>query len=47
MTTTNEPYPEVLALLERARYDVERGWLAAAFDALTRAAHKLRKAHAL
>ena len=34
---------DVLQLLDRARYDVERGWLAAALDATSRAVQILQR----
>lgn len=34
---------QVLALLDRARYDIQQGWYAAALDALARAATLLRE----
>ena len=46
-TETDSLMTEALALLDRARFDIERGWYAAAHDALTRATNRLRKDHAI
>ena len=44
MLTDTPPNADVIALLERAKHDLQHGWKAAALDALRRALNQLENA---